>query len=98
MAIHRVDARVEFGVGEPPVERWAAVVEYAFGRAGPRHRARGFRPEGARIGDAGVEQLAISTHAPHGTTSARSGSAHRAALRRDLGDHPLAELLQVPDL
>ena len=62
VTVQRVGAGVQFAVGEPPVERRIGVVEDLLGLADPGHGLGGVRPEGRGIGDAGVEQFAVSGH------------------------------------
>ena len=50
MPVERVEAGVEARVGEPAAIDAALGVEDALGRLRPRDLARGFRPEGLRIG------------------------------------------------
>ncbi len=62
MTVQRVGAGVQLAVGKPAVERRIGVIEDALRLADPRHRPRGVGPEGHGIGDAGIEQVAISAH------------------------------------
>ena len=62
VAVQRVGAGVQLAVGKPAVERRIGVIEDALRFARPCHRPRGVGPEGRGIGDAGVEQVAISAH------------------------------------
>ena len=62
VAVQRVGAGVQLAVGKPAVERRIGVIEDALRFAGPCHRPRGVGPEGRGIGDAGVEQVAITAH------------------------------------
>ena len=62
VAVQSVCARVQFGVGEPAVVRRVGVVEHLDGLANPGHVPRSISPERLRIGDARVEEFAVSPH------------------------------------
>ncbi len=70
VAVQRVRARIEFGVGEPPVVRRVGVVEDPARLANPGHVAGGVGPERLRVGDACLEELPVPSN--FGTAHYRS--------------------------
>ena len=62
MAVERVEAGVQARVGEPAAVDAGFSVENALRRFCPRDLARGFRPEGLRVGAPAIIGLPVAVH------------------------------------